>query len=361
MKNSATRAATAAVAALATTLILSSCSDSAGSGTDGSSPDTFTVGVFGPDVTFASFYSAIGDNGALAEELDSQGIELKIQTIPSGSNLVAALAGGSVDAAIVPGSAVVGVTAQGGEMVPLMNMFDGPSQQIIARSELQTSHGDDVSTFADARWAFTRVGSISEISAKLEAEAAGLTWDDLKRLPLGSGSETQAMLESDRADILSTSPNNAAEAVVSGEAYLVANPQADESSPIAHQLNAVFAASPEFAEKNPDLTQDVVTALVSALSTLADAETPDDALETMSDDFTAAVGDSWAQQWEYSTTGFSRATGGFSPDEVAQTVEGAAMVAMVDKSYEAPTDLFDNTWVVAAYEELELPVPAGLS
>ncbi|UOY03194.1 hypothetical protein [Blastococcus sp. PRF04-17] len=253
------------------------------------------------------------------------------------------------------------MTAQGGELVPLMNMFDGPSQQIIANTRVEQTNGDDISAFEDGGWAFTRVGSISEITLKSAAEDAGLTWEELERIPLGSGSETQAVLESDRADILSTSPNNAAKAVSSGEAYLVTNPQDDESSPIAKQLNSVLAASPDFVTQYPEFTQDVVTAVVGELSELAAATSPDEVLEGMPAEFVAANADNWDLLWEYSHTGFTRATGGFSQEEIDQTVAGAQLVAVVDSSYAPPAELFDNSRIVAAYEEIGADAPAGLS
>ncbi len=347
--------AAASVACVAAATLTSCSGGSAEELTD------FRVGVFSADVTFGAFYSAIGEGGALSKVLDDAGVELSIETIPSGSNLVAALAGGSVDAAIVPGASVLGVDAQGGDLVPLMNMFDGPSQQVIANSASQAANGDDVRAFDGQRWAFTRLGSISEISARLTAENAGLNWSDQEQLPLGSGSETQAVLESGRADILSTSPVNASQAVASGKAYLISNPQADETLPIADQLNSVFTTSTKFAEQHPDFVQQVVTALVGELSGLATTTSAAEALETMSPAFVDAVGDTWELQWDYSITGFARASGGFSPAEIEQTLTGATLVDVVEDGYEPSGNLFDNKYVLAAYDELGVTVPAALS
>lgn len=350
----------AGIAGLTAAAALAGCGGGSATSSDGN-PTQLRVGVFSADVTFSAFYAAIADDGELTKTLKDKDIELKIETIPSGSNLVAALAGGSVDAAIIPGTAILGVSAQGGKIVPLMNMFDGPSQQIIANKKLESANGTDVAKFDKGRWAFTRVGSISEISAELTAEAAGLTWKEQKRLPLGSGSETQAVLESNRADILSTSPANAAEAVASKTAYLIANPQDDESSPVAEQLNAVFAGSPKFTKDHPELTQDIVTALVSELSGLAKATDAGEVLGEMSPDFTKAVEGSWDLQWDYSKSGFSRATGGFSAGEIDQTVKGAQLVAVVKDDYTPAEGLFDNTFVEKAYADLGLTAPSGLS
>lgn len=355
MKNRWRTTAGLTATGLALTAGLSACSSSA------DAPEELKVGVFAADVTFAPFYAAIGEDGALQQELQKEGIDLQIETIPSGSNLVAALAGGSVDMAIVPGSSVLGVSAQGGELVPLMNMFNGPSQQVIARTALEKTNGDDIAAFADARWAFTRAGSISEISANLTAESGGLKWDDMTQIPLGSGSETQAVLESDRADILSTSPGNSAKAVKSGAAYLVTNPQDDESLPIANQLNSVFAASREFSESNPELAQTIVTALIEETTGLASADSPEEVLKQMPQEFRDSVGQSWDEQWNFSRSGFARATGGFSSDEVEQTLVGAQMVSVVPADWSVPEDLFDNELVVTAYKDLGTPVPDALS
>ncbi|MFF2347587.1 ABC transporter substrate-binding protein [Pseudarthrobacter sp. NPDC058119] len=344
----------------ASALVLTGCAG--GSASEKSAdPQQLKVGLFSPDVTFGAFYAAIGPDGELTKVLKDRNVELKIETIPSGSNLVAALASGSVDAAIVPGTSVLGVASQGGQMVPLMNMFDGPSQQIIGNSSSKLGGPGDIKVFDKKRWAFTRVGSISEISAKLTAESAGLSWTNQERLPLGSGSETQAVLESGRADVLSTSPNNAATAVESGAAYLVANPQEDELLPIAKQLNAVFASSPTFTKAHPELTQDIVTALVKELNVLASAKSPADSLAPMSGDFKNAVGKSWDLQWQYSKSGFSRATGGFSQKEVDQTLAGAKLVNVVKEDFNPASGLFDNSYVRKAYDRLSLKTPSDLS
>ncbi|WP_280399755.1 ABC transporter substrate-binding protein [Nocardia carnea] len=356
MPNSRTRFAIAGVAA-AVAVALTGCAST----NAGEDPDELRVGLFSSDVTFAAFYAGTGEAGALSEVLERRGIELSIETIPSGSNLVAALAGGSVDIAILPGSSVLGVNAQGGALVPLMNMFDGPSQQVIARSALQRENNTDVAKFDRQRWAFTRVGSISEISARLTAEDAGLVWEDQQRMPLGSGSETQAMLASDRADILSTSPANSAEAVESGTAYLVSNPQADDSLPIAHQLNSVLTASPRFLQRHPDLTQEVVTSIVSELAEISASTSADEVLNDMPAGFKEAVGSTWDRQWEYSQSGFTRATGGFSAEEIEQTVTGAKLVDVVPDSYEPEPGTFDNKYVLEAYGRLGVQTPAGLA
>ncbi|MET4538449.1 ABC-type nitrate/sulfonate/bicarbonate transport system substrate-binding protein [Arthrobacter bambusae] len=344
----------------ATALVLAGCS-SGPSGEAKPDPAQLRVGLFSPDVTFSAFYASIGSEGALTKVLKERNIELKIETIPSGSNLVAALASGSVDAAIVPGTSVLGVASQGGQIVPLMNMFDGPSQQVIGNTASKLGGPGDIKVFDKKRWAFTRVGSISEISAKLTAESAGLKWNEQERLPLGSGSETQAVLESGRADVLSTSPNNSATAVASGAAYLVANPQEDESLRIAKQLNAVFASSPSFVSAHPDLTQEIVTALVKELSVLSTAKSASESLAPMTDEFKNAVGKSWDLQWDYSKSGFSRATGGFSKDELEQTVVGAKLVAVVKEDFTPPAELFSNSFVAKAYEKLSLKAPSGIS
>ena len=344
----------------ASALVLTGCAGDPAAG-GSADPEQLRVGLFSPDVTFSAFYASIGTDGALTKVLKDRDIELKIETIPSGSNLVAALASGSVDAAIVPGTSVLGVASQGGQIVPLMNMFDGPSQQVIGNTASKLGGPGDIKVFDKKRWAFTRVGSISEISAKLTAESAGLNWEDQERLPLGSGSETQAVLESGRADVLSTSPNNSATAVASGAAYLVANPQAEESLSIAKQLNAVFASSPKFVNEHPELTQDIVTALVEELSGLATAKSSSESLAPMTDEFKSAVEKSWDLQWEYSKTGFTRATGGFTDKEVEHTVTGAKLVAVVKEDFSLPADLFNNSYVVKAYEKLSLKLPSDLS
>nr|WP_271213092.1 ABC transporter substrate-binding protein [Rhodococcus wratislaviensis] len=356
MPYSRTRLAVVGAAAVVTTA-LAGCAGT----NSGEDPTELKVGLFSSDITFSAFYAGMGEGGALSEVLERRGIELSVETIPSGSNLVAALAGGSVDIAILPGSSVLGVNAQGGALVPLMNMFDGPSQQVIARSALEPTNNTDVATFDGQRWAFTRVGSISEISARLTAEDAGLAWENQQRMPLGSGSETQAVLTSDRADILSTSPANSAEAVESGTAYLVANPQDDDSLPIAHQLNSILTASPRFAQNHPELTQDIVTAVVSELTEISASTSADDVLNKMPQSFKDAVGTTWNRQWEFSQSGFTRATGGFSAEEVAQTVAGAKLVDVVPADYAPEPTTFDNAYVLKAYDLLGAETPAGLA
>jgi ABC-type nitrate/sulfonate/bicarbonate transport system substrate-binding protein len=94
-------------------------------------PETLRVGVFHPDVSFAAFYAAIGEDGALTQALEDNDVELQIEYIPSGSNLMAALNGGTVDAALVPATALIAVDAQGGDVTALGGIYTGAGVLVI--------------------------------------------------------------------------------------------------------------------------------------------------------------------------------------------------------------------------------------
>ncbi len=324
-------------------------------------PDVLHVGLFGPDVTFSAFYSAVGPDGALTKTLTDSNVQLDIQTITSGANLIAALQGGTVDMAVVPGSAAVAVAEKGGAIQPLMGLFDGPSQVVVAKKADEQTNGTNVASFNGQRWGFQRVGSISEVTAQLTAEKAGLTWADQPQLPLGAGAVTEAALTTDQADIVSTTPADAAGVITKGTGYLVTNPQDDATSVVANQLNSVLAAAPDFVEQYPEFTQQVVTATVSSLTDLKSATDPAVVLKTMPADFQSAVTDSWSEQWDLAKSGFTRATGGFSEAEVTATSQAAQILGQVAAGYTVPPELFDNKFVIAAYEALKTPAPSGLS
>ena len=339
----------------------SSSAGPSGSAAPVAAPEVLHVGLFGPDVTFSAFYSAAGPDGALTKTLAESGTQLDIQTITSGANLIAALQGGTVDMAVVPGSAAIAVAAKGGAIQPLMGLFDGPSQIVVAQKADEQTKGTDVASFNGERWGFQRVGSISEVTARLTAEKAGLVWADQPQLPLGAGAVTEAALTTDQADIASTTPADAAGVITKGAGYLVTNPQDDETSVVAYQLNSVLAGSPDFVEEYPEFTQQVVTAMVSSLADLKVATDPAVVLTGMPADFQGAVADTWSLQWDLAKSGFARATGGFSEEEVAATNEAAQILGAVEEGYTVPPELFDNKFVVAAYEELKTPAPSGLS
>ncbi|GAA1996909.1 ABC transporter substrate-binding protein [Microbacterium pumilum] len=350
-------AASIALAALA----LTGCASGAPSSDDGgtAAPDTLRVGIFHPDVTFAAFYAATGEDGALTKALEDNGVELQIEYIPSGSNLMAALNGGTLDAALVPATALLAVSSQGGDVAPLAGIYTGAGQMIIGASQYEDTRGEDVDAFDGATWAFTRVGSIGHAVARMTAEEAGLDWADQTELPLGSGSEAQAVLETNRADILVTSPVNAARAVESGVGYLVANSEADEDAPLGMALNTVLAVNGGFEKKYPEFSQVLTTGVLDGLVELKDLTDPEEALALMPPEFVEAVSDSWDLQWEYAHAGIQRAGGVFTETEVEQGVESALLSAAVPEDFKLDETFFDNTYARAAFDALGVEIPEG--
>lgn len=285
-----------AVGALALTGCASSSGAAPADGTtteDIAAPDVLRVGVFHPDVSFAAFYAAIGEDGALTQALEENDVELQIEYIPSGSNLMAALNGGTVDAALVPATALIAVDSQGGNVTALAGIYTGAGQMVIGASQYEDSRGDDVTKYDGATWAFTRVGSIGHAVARETAAEAGLDWADQTELPLGSGSEAQAVLETNRADILVTSPVNAARAVQSGVGYLVLNSQEDPDAPLGMALNSILAVNGTFEQDYPEFTQLLTTSVMDGLVKVRETTDADEALDLMPAEFVEAVGDSW--------------------------------------------------------------------
>ena len=323
-------------------------------------PSTVKIGVFGPDVTFSPLYAAAQPDGAIGAALAKDKAKVKLVTITSGAELIAALAGGSVDMAVIPGSAGMAAAAKGAPVVPVMNMFDGPAQAIVAAKKNEASKGKDVAGFDGSTWGYQRVGSVSQLESQLTAEKAGLDWSKQKQVPLGNGNVTAAAFGAGRADIASTTPGDAAAVITGGSGYLVTNPQDDEGDPIANQLASVLAASSSFVKKYPTVTQQVVTAMVSTLHTFASSDSSA-ALAATPPDFQQAIGDKWDAEWDLTSSGFKRATGGFSSDELADTIEGAQTLQLLPADYQVKAGLFSNTYVKKAYADLKLSAPAGLS
>lgn len=340
-------------------LMLSACAPTASGGDAAAgpaAPDKVSIGVYGPGLEYAFLYVADGPEGQFRELEKKYGTTIEVVPIPSGSNLVSSLAGGSTQFAVMPGVSTIASAQQGMPIQPLMGAFVGPATFILGAKMYEEERGQDLTAYDGDRWAFSRIGSVGHLVAQEVAASAGMQWSHQQELPLGSGADAQAALSANKAEVLVTGGEPGIKAIQEGLGYLVLNTQADESLAFAKNINSIVNTTPQFAEEYPELVQDVTAAMLDGYVQLRDAGSADASLALLPEDARSQVEGTWDMQWEMSRSGLSRASTGFTPEELEATIQlGQAGDAVAPG--ETDTEIFTNTYVTQAYRDLGLEVP----
>jgi NitT/TauT family transport system substrate-binding protein len=342
-------------------------SNSGGSGShgkgDSAAPDKLTVAIYGNDLTFNVPYSAAAPDGALTKALKKYGTTVSFVQVASASNLTAALAGGSAQLAVVNGPSILASVAKGLDVVPLVDMFTGPAVTFLGAKKYEASRGSDIKAYDGSRWAYTKNGSTTQLLAEAKVKSIGLKWSDQKTVQLGSGANSQTVLSSGRSDMLSSGGASAATAIDDQIGYVVHNTQTDPDSPYSDMLTAELAATSSFTKMYPAFTQDVVTSIVQTLLEPYKTSTDGSAVyDSLPSDVQKAVKPIFPTQWRLFSSGFTRATGGFSAKALDQTLQlGKDGGLLPGDTKLDPASVFKNKWVLTAYQKLGKTAPAGIS
>lgn len=342
-------------------LFATACAPAAESAESGAqvsaAPESVSIGVYGPGLEYAFVYVADGPDGMFADIEAEYGTTIEVVPIPSGSNLVSSLAGGSTQFAVMPGVSTIASAQQGMPVQPLMGAFVGPATFILGAQKYEQERGQDLTAYDGDRWAFSRIGSVGHLVAQEVAASEGLEWSNQQELPLGSGADAQAALSANKAEVLVTGGEPGIKAIQEGLGYLVMNTQADESLEFAKNINSIVNTTVKFEQEYPDLVQDMTTAMLDGYIKLRDAGSADAALALLPEDARTQVAGTWDMQWEMSRSGLSRASTGFTQEELAATIKlGQAGEAIA--AGDTDTSLFRNDFVSRAYTELGLDEPA---
>jgi ABC-type nitrate/sulfonate/bicarbonate transport system substrate-binding protein len=336
----------AAVAlATATAVLLTACGsgggDSGGKGASGASgggnaPKTVTFGLL-PAISALPFEVAY-QQGYFDDTSKKYGVKVKTTYFDSGPQLTSSMVGKSTQFLII-GPLTLIAAANKGTLDPLItSQVDGPGGVVlVGAKKYQSSRGSDLSQYKGGNWAFTSVGSTTQITMKALSQKAGLNWDsDVKGLPLGADSAMIPAMRAGRIDIASLSPNGAAEAVNLGIGYVVANAMDPSVGKPAwgNAVGTAVATTKGFADKYPAFTRDLTADINRAFEYVkTNADDPEKVYAAASPKFRSAISkEDFVVAWQYaklSYTGYDTQIGDTS---VADTIKLAQVGGILGPS-----------------------------
>jgi hypothetical protein len=322
------------------------------------------IAVYGSDLTFDVPYTATSPDGALTKALKKYGTQVSFVQVANATDLTAALAGGSAQLAVLPGTSVIAAAANGLALAPLANMYTGPGTVFVGAEKYKTSRGTNLAAYNGSRWAYVRPKNEAQLLAAAKVNSIGLKWSDQGQVQLGTGTNSQTALSSGRADMLVVGGASGAAAIDEGVGYAVYNAETDPASPYASTFTSVLTANQSFTKQYPQFTQDVVTAIVSTLTNVykKSGVSADSVFSGLPSDVQSSEKPIFDTEWQLYASGFQRCTGGFSATGITQTTNLASSGGLLAKTPNFDTKtLFDNKWIVEAYKQLNIPVPQGIS
>ncbi|MER7003273.1 ABC transporter substrate-binding protein [Dactylosporangium sp. NPDC000555] len=343
-------AAVAAVAVFATTGCASG-NDRQSTGGSAKAPASLVISSSGNYLTsFAPLWAA---------EPDFKDIEAKYKTKVSfepfnkGSDALTALLGGS--AQICNCGATTGLTAAiaGKEVRYIGNIFKGTGQVVVAAKKYEATHGSDVAKFANATFGYTSPGSGSQVAGQKVAEHFGLNWSATKQLALGSTTAYSPALAAGRVDIVVMDVPIAIKTVEDGVGYIVADlsDPAKAAPLIGNIIGAGLVTTKKFMDEYPELTQDVINALVSGINRVKKTPDPAAAYAALPAAYKKVNPDEkvFAKQWPYIYPSFGATEGTVDDKEIADTFALGGFSAQ-DTSGALAKAYFDNTLAKRAAE-----------
>jgi len=357
MKHSRVRVASVMVALVGMTLGLAAC----GGGSAGDQK-TIRFGIFaGPGVTLAhDITDGLGAYKEIEEEFD---IKFEFSVFQTPAPMTAGLSSGQLDFAIIgnPNPMFNAVNNPDAGIVNIVNLLQGVGGLLIASNEHE-SKGSGLASLADyngTTWALTALAGPSQVGVQAAVDAAGGDDKSLEFQAVGITAIGPAV-SSGRVDGGVAGPVQGAGLIKAGKATGVLN----MSGPEAHEYQGDFPnlglmTTNEFAQKNRDLTQALVTAQISSLLYLKDhADDPSAvyALEPASFREQQDL-ETWTLAWPYFSGAVVPVTGLVTHEDVVEQAAFMAKYGLLPSDFKVPSDLTDTSFVENAYKELGKTVP----
>jgi ABC-type nitrate/sulfonate/bicarbonate transport system substrate-binding protein len=324
-------------------------------------PDTLTLSLSGGfQASNSAAFAAVA--GPLAQLGKKYGVEVKTINSESGAQAISALLGGSADICVCGTPRALAATASGERLVGVFSPNVGNGTVVIGPKKDQAALGTDVTKYQRATWAYASSGGVNFNAAQAVAASAGLDFASIKQLAFGDVSAAIPTLQSGRAQLMFVDPGSAANAVDLGVGYVVTNlldPKVMAAVTGASYDTGIWF-KPDFVAKYPALVQAVVTSLVESQIKLSKASSTE-ALALMTPAFQAANKDPkvWEQLWQFVQPSIAAADGGFRPDYVKSTLDGALKAKAIKSVTPELSAAFDDQYVAKAYQLLGVPRPTG--
>lgn len=315
--------------ALIAAVALSACGE-ADTSTDSTAaepaPEEVTIGLYSGGALLDMTQLVALESGAIEEKLDAMGAKVGQEEIGAGPDMVAALFGGTVDFAILPGATVLAINAQRDEVAlkSVLCSFTGGGMVFVGAKHYEDSRAGDLSAFDTSTWGYSKEGSQSQVISTMVAESAGMDWQNQTGVALGSISASVPALQAGKVDILAGDANASALALDEGAGYVVHNTHGESEYFDYWRSCAGVVVTTEFADSHPDVVRAVVEAQHEALEQIKTAgDDPDAVLALLPQNFKAAHEETFAVAWELFSPSFDITDGTFDSERVEHTVEYA--------------------------------------
>ncbi|MCE0767796.1 ABC transporter substrate-binding protein [Pseudonocardia kujensis] len=346
---------TASVALLLTACGSTGSTPSAGG--SGQAPRSVTISIIGQYLTvFAPIWAAEPELKAVEQKF---GTTIEYSSFGKGSDALTAVLGGGAQICQCAFSTSLRA-ADGGQPVSMKaNTYFGPGTVLVAATKFRAERGADVAKFDGATFGYTSEGGADQISLATVARKAGLNWERQKGVAVGSIAGYVPALQSGRVDLAMMDAGSAANAVRSGVGYVVLNTNDyDAYAPIGGAVpGGGLVFSEQFQKDYPELSQEIVSAVVSGLNKVRAQEDAGAAYDLLSQGYRDAHPDraAFASEWQLVRPTFEATDGTLGPTTFAE-----AASTVLDTPDLPPTvaGFVDNTLVEKAYSNLGIPRPS---
>lgn len=307
--------------------------------------------------TFAPMWAAAPEMAEIEKKYDTT---ITYPGFSKGNDALTAMLGGSAAICNCSFNTALKASLARDQLSYVVNMNKGAGTVAVASVRHQAERGTDLNRFDGGTWGFTSAGSISEISLREAAEHAGLDWAQQDGVAVGGMSAFGPALQTGRVDIAMMDVASAAQAIEDGIGYAVLNTNDITTfGPIGGTMIGNGLVMPEqFRSDYPELSQDLVDAVVTGLNRVRNVTDPAAVMELMPEGFKEARSDTttFAREWEYTQPGFLSTDGSTSQEAFDDTASKGGFTEDELASPEA-TDYLDNSLVDKAYETLPLTRP----
>jgi len=326
-----------------------------------SAPDVVhfvSSGAFPSPLANHDITSAIG---AFTEVEKKFHTKIDVNDMANGPTAMAALLGGSVDFLVTSGNAFSRAAVQGQPVVAVMMLSQGFTGTMIAPKKLE-SRGTGLAALKKwngGTWGVASVGGIAEFGARRAAEDAGLTWTDQNVVYTGSSQASAAGVAAERLDIGGPDDWTSATVVANDQAFVVINlSDLKGDTDWDKMIGWVLAVRKETAEKYPDLTKAMVEAeLKGLLRSQQLKHNASAALALYTNEGKNVSPKAFAIYWALNVPSYESVTGFITPAAMQASTGILRALNAIKPDQELPPQAFDNSFVQAAYKDLNLPLP----
>jgi ABC-type nitrate/sulfonate/bicarbonate transport system substrate-binding protein len=299
--------------------------------------------------------------GAFADVEKKFNTKIDVNDMANGPTAMAALLGGSVDFLVTSGNAFSRAAVQGQPVVAVMMLSQGFTGTMIAPKKL-ASRGSGLANLKKwnaGTWGVASVGGIAEFGAKRAAEDAGLKWADQNVVYTGSSQASAAGVAAERLDIGGPDDWTSATVVANDQAFVVIN-LSDLKGDVDwdKMIGWVLAARKDTVEKYPELTKAMVEAELKGLLKSKELKhNAPAALKLYTDEGKDVSAKAFAIYWALNVPSYESVTGFITPTAIQASTGILRALNAIQPDQQLPTDAFDNSFVQAAYKDMNLPLP----